>query len=128
MSETELWVYLLAYNLSRLLMAQAAVHAGVHPRQLSFKHTVQLWTEWVAQGLAAMGSTHQESLLRMIAQRRVGKRPNRIEPRARKRRPKPYPWLKVSRAKARKQIRRYGYLPNVQTYPHRATERAKRVK
>jgi hypothetical protein len=50
MCEKELWVYLLAYNLIRLLMAQAALQAGVHPRQLSFKHTVQLWTEWLCRG------------------------------------------------------------------------------
>ena len=43
MVEKELWVHLLAYNLIRLLMAQAALNADVHPRQLSFKHAVQLW-------------------------------------------------------------------------------------
>ena len=48
MVEKELWVYLLAYNVIRLLMAQAAREAGVHPRELSFKHTVQMWTEWAS--------------------------------------------------------------------------------
>jgi len=113
MSEKELWVYLLAYNLIRLLMAHAALQAGVHPRQLSFKHTVQIWTEWVAQGLVGSGSEHDEILFRTIAQLKVGNRPGRIEPRARKRRPKSYQWLKVPRRKARRQIRLYGYLPNV---------------
>lgn len=112
MSEKELWVYLLAYNLIRLLMAQAALQARVHPRQLSFKHTVQIWTEWVAQGLAGCASEHEEILLRTIGQLRVGNRPGRIEPRARKRRPKSYQWLKVPRRKARRQIRLHGYLPN----------------
>jgi hypothetical protein len=42
MVEKELWVYLLAYNLIRLLMAEAASQAGVLPRQLSFKHTLQM--------------------------------------------------------------------------------------
>lgn len=114
MSEKELWVYLLAYNLIRLLMVQAALHAGVHPRQLSFKHTVQIWTAWLAQGLASVATAHNEILFRTIAQLRVGNRPDRIEPRARKRRPKSYQWLKVSRARARRQMRLYGYLPNVQ--------------
>jgi hypothetical protein len=112
MCEKELWVYLLAYNLIRLLMAQAALQAGMHPRQLSFKHTVQLWTEWVSQGLASMTAVHTAVLLQAIAQQSVGNRPGRIEPRARKRRPKPYQWLKVPRAKARRQVRLYGYLPN----------------
>ncbi len=43
MALKELWVYLLAYNLIRLLMAQAAVVADQIPRQLSFKHVVQMW-------------------------------------------------------------------------------------
>ena len=46
MVEKELWVKLLAYNLIRLLMAQAAVESGLKPRELSFKHTVQIWTQW----------------------------------------------------------------------------------
>ena len=42
MAVKELWVYLMAYNLVRLLMAQAALLADQIPRQLSFKHTVQI--------------------------------------------------------------------------------------
>jgi hypothetical protein len=107
MNEKQLWVHLLAYNVIRLLMAQAACNAGVDPRSLSFKHTVQLWTEWVARGLSATKDCHR--LFTLIAQSRVGHRPGRIEPRMRKRRPKPYPWLKVPRAQARKQIERHGH-------------------
>jgi len=105
----ELWVYLLAYNVIRLLMAQAARNAGVHPRELSFKHTVQMWTEWTSQTLHAQPA-HRAEFFRLIAQLTVGNRPGRIEPRARKRRPKSYPWLKVPRAKARRQIRTHGHL------------------
>jgi hypothetical protein len=112
MCEKELWAYLLAYNLIRLLMAQAALQAGVHPRQLSFKHTVQLWTEWLSRGLVGIAAAHAAVFFQVIAQQKVGNRPGRIEPRARKRRPKPYQWLKVPRAKARRQVRLYGYLPN----------------
>lgn len=103
MNEKELWVHLLAYNLIRLLMAQAAHEAGVDPRSLSFKHTSQLWTQWSARGLAANGE-----LFAMIAQSKVGHRPGRIEPRQRKRRPKPYPWLKKDRLLARTDIILYG--------------------
>lgn len=115
MCEKELWVYLLAYNLIRLLMAQAALHANVHPRQLSFKHTVQVWTAWLLLGLAGTSAASNDALFTTIAQLKVGKRPRRLEPRARKRRPKPYQWLKVPREKARQQIRLYGYLPNPST-------------
>ena len=48
MAMKELRVYLLAYNLVRGLMLRAARRAGIAPRQLSFKHTVQLWLAWRA--------------------------------------------------------------------------------
>jgi hypothetical protein len=108
MVEKELWVGLLAYNLIRLLMAQAAHSAGVHPRELSFKHTLQMWTTWSVR--AADFSTHASTFFRLIAQRPVGNRPGRIEPRARKRRPKSFPWLKVPRQIARRQIQAHGHL------------------
>jgi hypothetical protein len=96
--EKELWVCLLAYNLIRLLMAQAARAAGMYPRELSFKHAVQMWSSWPR-------SAEPSELFRPIAQRPVGNRPGRSEPRVRKRRPKSFPWLKVPRATARRQIR-----------------------
>jgi len=105
MVEKELWVYLLAYNVIRLLMAQAAQYAGLHPRELSFKHTVQMWSVWTMTALR----TDPAEFFRLLAQLTVGNRPGRIEPRARKRRPKSYPWLKVPRAKARHQIRTHGH-------------------
>lgn len=104
----ELWVHLLAYNLIRLLMAQAALEVKVHPRELSFKHTVQLWTEWSAH--RGTRRANPATLFKLIAQRRAGNRPGLIEPRARKRRPKPYPWLKMPRAEAREHVRAYGHL------------------
>jgi hypothetical protein len=107
MNEKQLWVHLLAYNVMRLLMAQAACSAGVDPRDLSFKHTVQLWSEWGSRGLSA---TKDCSLLfSLIVQCRVGNRPGRIEPRMRKRRSKPYPWLKVPRALARRKVKIHGH-------------------
>jgi len=109
MNEKEVWVHFLAYNLIRLLMAQAAVKAAVHPRMLSFKHTVQLWSEWVARRLCEHRDASVDLLFTLIGQLRVGNRPGRIEPRARKRRPKPYPWLKIPRAQARSQIAAYGH-------------------
>jgi hypothetical protein len=109
MNEKEFWVHLLAYNLIRLLMAQAAANVGVNPRQLSFKHTVQTWTAWIARGLSTELAGHSSSLFRLIAQIRVGNRPGRIEPRMKKRRPKSYPWLKVSRAQARWTVALHGH-------------------
>ena len=108
MNEKELWVHLLAYNVIRLLMAQAALNAHVHPRDISFKHTVQLWIQWISQRLCN-DPTHNDLLFRLIAQSKVNHRPGRIEPRARKRRPKPYHWLKESRRRARRRIQTQGH-------------------
>lgn len=109
MNEKELWVHFLAYNLIRLLMSQAAAKAGVPPRSLSFKHSLQLWSEWTARQLCRAGQSCVNLLFTLIGQLRVGHRPGRIEPRARKRRPKPYPWLKIPRARARARIAAYGH-------------------
>jgi hypothetical protein len=109
MAIKELWVSLLAYNLIRLLMAQAALLADQIPRQLSFKHTVQIWMAWQQRG----GGTHEamsiNALLVLIAEPRVGLRPGRVEPRAVKRRPKPFPLLTKPRAEAREYIRENGH-------------------
>jgi len=111
MVEKELWVYLLAYNLIRLLMAQAAVLGNIKPRDLSFKHTVQLWIVWCAKtGHIDQRNDTCEILFALIAQRRVGRRPGRVEPRARKRRPSPYPVLSQPRLDARKYIMDHGHL------------------
>ena len=107
MNDKQLWVHLLAYNVIRLLMAQAACNADVDPRSLSFKHTVQLWAEWTARGLSS--TNDRQRLFASIALCKVGHRPGRVEPRMRKRRPKPYPWLKVPRAQARRHVIRYGH-------------------
>jgi len=109
MVEKEIWVYLLAYNLIRLLMAQAALLADINPRQLSFKHTLQLWIAWRQSGAGSSDDSQRATLFILIAQQRVGKRPGRIEPRAVKRRPKPFPLLTKSRSITREVARKYGH-------------------
>jgi hypothetical protein len=108
MNEKEMWVYLLAYNLIRWLMAQAAHSEDLHPRDLSFKHAVPMWTEWTSRHVTSSPQQHA-LLFRLIAQVKAGNRSGRTEPRARKRRPKPYPWLKIPREQARQHIRRHGH-------------------
>lgn len=109
MCSKELWVYMLAYNLVRLLMAEAAVQAGVLPRQLSFKHTVQVWIAWSRQQFRSDTPEDISALFKLIAQVRVGKRPGRIEPRMIKQRPKAFPRLHTTRRRARRNIRLYGH-------------------
>jgi hypothetical protein len=111
MASKEIWVYLLAYNLIRLMMAQAAILAQRLPRQLSFKHTVQIWIAWTHHANAIDHDDKRYGLFVLIAQQRVGDRPGRIEPRVLKRRPKPYPLLTKPRAIMREYVREHGH-PN----------------
>lgn len=104
MCEKEMWVYMLAYNLIRLLMAQAAEHAGVLPRQLSFKHTLQVWVAWNQRQFLSDAPEDTAALFGLIARIRVGNRPGRVEPRLVKRRPKPFSRLQITREKARENI------------------------
>ncbi len=109
MCEKELSIYVLAYNLIRLLMAQAADQAGVLPRQLSFKHTVQVWVAWSQRQFLSDASEDTAAMFRLIAHIRVGNRPGRMEPRLVKTRPKPFGRLQTTRRKARANIRKYGH-------------------
>lgn len=108
MAEKEIWVYLLAYNLIRLLMAQAALLTDLIPRQLSFKHTLRLWIAWRHRDIGN-DEGNLMGLFILIAQQQVGNRPGRIEPRAVKRRPKPFPLLTKPRPIARENIRKNGH-------------------
>ena len=105
----EIWVTLLAYNLIRLMMAQAALLADCLPRQLSFKHTLQIWIAWGHCRIGSVDDNRIGGLFVLIAQPRVGNRPGRIEPRAIKRRPKPFPLLTQPRELAREYIRIHGH-------------------
>jgi hypothetical protein len=109
MVEKEMWVYFLAYNLIRLLMAQSALLADRLPRQLSFKHTVQLWLAWCQQTQAIGTQADERLLFVLIAQKTVGNRPGRIEPRAVKRRPKPFSLLMEKREQAKDEIKKHGH-------------------
>ena len=109
MIRKEIAVYLLAYNLIRLLMTEAALHAGIDPRHISFKHTVQSWLAWQDRDFIAFASNLEQRLqfYRFIASKRVGQRPGRIEPRAIKRRPKPRSLLNEPRGVARRRLARH---------------------
>jgi len=108
MAIKEIWVYLLAYNLIRLMMAQSALLADIHPRNISFKHSLQLWLIYLQQP-SMLDEERLKVLFKLIAQQRVGHRPGRIEPRAVKRRPKAYPLLMKVRDKARAEVKKNGH-------------------
>ncbi len=108
MAQRELWVHLLAYNLIRQVAAAAAQAHGHCPRQLSLAGTLQTLEafRWalLAQGSAAGDVDLVAVLLVAVATHRVGDRPDRVEPRRVKRRPKPYPRLRTPRAQARQAL------------------------
>ncbi len=109
MNEKEMWVYFLAYNLIRLIMAEAASQADLLPRQLSFKHSLQIWVIWSQQQFIRTDHEDTSRLFFMIAALTVGNRPGRIEPRAVKRRPKSYHLLTKPRHQARVDIKKNGH-------------------
>ena len=103
----EIWTHLLAYNLTRQVMAHAARDHGIHPRGISFLGTVQTVNEFRLLCLQADADTHRQLVMRLFAAvvgHRVGDRPDRCEPRAVKRRPKPLRYLTKPRAEARAEL------------------------
>jgi hypothetical protein len=109
MVRKEIWVALLAYNLIRQTMLQAALRADLSPRDLSFTHALQtVASAWQLMpvlspaGQGAQIAAALEGLCRPL----VGRRPDRIEPRAVKRRPKPHDYLTKPRAEARAELLR----------------------
>jgi hypothetical protein len=100
MVRKELWAHLLAYNLIRGAMAAAAQAAQLYPFQLSFKGAVQAinaFAGWLWTGSPAELEVLCLQVRALLARYRIEERPNRSEPRARKRRPKHYPYLKKPR-------------------------------
>jgi hypothetical protein len=100
MVRKEVWAHLLAYNVIRTQMAEAAKEAGVLPVQLSFKGAVQgvnALAGWLGRAVGAEVEEACRQLRALLASYRIEERPNRSEPRARKRRPKHYPFLKKPR-------------------------------
>ena len=104
----EFYTHLLAYNLIRGTMLEAAVAAGVAPHQLSFKGALQSLNAFLGIVIANACNAHRHysALLWMIATHRVADRPDRIEPRLVKRRPKPHKLLQEPRAAARSRLRK----------------------
>ena len=104
MVRKEIWAYLLAYNLVRSWIWQAAGESGALPLRISFKGTIQQLGAW--QGLfraCTVGTTrsHVQALLGFVGQQIVPSRPSRVEPRVRKRRPKIYPLMTRPRQELR---------------------------
>jgi len=106
----EIWTHALAYNLIRTVMAQAAATHGMEPRSISFKGAMQTLEAFqpllevrTAQDPAPRLRLYQD-LLQAIATHRVADRPDRFEPRAKKRRRNHYNWLTKPRAEIKRKM------------------------
>lgn len=105
MVRKEIYAYFLAYNLLRSLMWEAGNTYGAPPLRLSLQGTRNYFNNFMKEFLnvsKTKASKIYRSLLKMIVHKLVPSRPERVEPRQVKRRPKAYPWLKEQRVEARK--------------------------
>lgn len=106
----EIWTHILAYNLIRTVMAQAATRQGIQPRSLSFKGALQTLEAfqqligYIDERDAAIRSHIYANLLDAVASHRAGHRPGRFEPRQVKRRNKRYPVLTKPRRETKLQM------------------------
>lgn len=104
MVDKEIAVYFLAYNLVRWAMAKAALLADILPRLLSFtgaKRVLAAFADQLRRTSDDQICTLIATVTASIATLRLPHRPDRIEPRAKKRRPKKLPLLTVPRQVAR---------------------------
>jgi hypothetical protein len=110
MVRKEVWAHILAYNLIRTVMAQAAARQDIVPRTISFTGTLQtvaafepLLTLGTAGGTANRLRLYHD-LLDAIAAHRVADRPDRYEPRLKKRRRNHYGWLTRPRDETKRRM------------------------
>jgi hypothetical protein len=110
MVRQELWTGLLAYNLIRQSILQSARGAKRRPNELSFTATMNMLANtWLTA--AVVDDANFDADQPLVALRvdhggshRVGNRPDRVEPRAVKRRAKPHDLLTTPRAQARAEL------------------------
>ena len=101
MARKEIAVYLLAYNLIRSLMDQAAKIGGKDPLRISFKGTLQhlnTFLPLLAIATSKKRNSFYQTLLCLVANEQLLDRPHRFEPRVVKRRPKSSRWMQEPRA------------------------------
>ena len=108
MVRKEFWAHLLAANLVRGMMAEAARRSRLLPRRLSFQGARQIVEgSRVELNRAAPGEVAGlvGVMLRSLSELRVGDRPDRVEPRVVKRRPKAYPRMQEPRQAFKRRLK-----------------------
>ena len=116
MVHKELEMFFIAYNALRCLMAQAAQVHAVALERLSFKGTVDSVRQFGAAIAQARSRKKKNRLMarlwEVIAADQVPERPGRREPRAVKRRPKPFQKLNRPRHRMKEMLHRSKYRKN----------------
>jgi hypothetical protein len=100
MVRKEIYVHLMAYNLLRSLIGQAAQSKAVSALRISLQGARQQFRNFIAplaQATPRRRSLLYQKLLQVVGQLLTPERPNRYEPRVRKRRPKAFPLMKQPR-------------------------------
>lgn len=101
----EFYMHLTAYNLIRRMIALAAFAKGVAPWTISFKGTLQTLNKLLPVLHTDLETAAWcDALLDAIAQHVVGDRPDRVEPRVVKRRPKPHKLMRQPRRAYRRRL------------------------
>ena len=97
MVRKEIIMHAIAYNLIRALMQKAAALYEVDLARISFKGTSDTLRQWIeVLNTASRGKKFRDlvnTLMLLLAEDLVPERPHRVEPRAKKRRPKNYQLL-----------------------------------
>jgi hypothetical protein len=101
--ERELWMHAIAYNLVRALLLESALTHDVPIERLSFKGGIDALMAWTALALRPRAAHRQarRQLLARLAGDQVPRRPERHEPRVKKRRPKNYQLMTRPRSQMR---------------------------
>jgi len=105
MVKKEMWAYLLAYNILRTLMLKSALYNKLKPRQISFKHSLQLYVYYLENYHLIAYS----KLMKLVGEKVIGNRAGRVEPRAVKRRYNGFSLLMKPRHILRTEIKKNGH-------------------
>ena len=100
MVQKEVMMYIIAYNLIRATMLEASQATQRVAERISFKDTCQALREWTpifAIVITEEAKVLYRAMLQAIGSAPLPHRPDRSEPRARKRRPKNYQLLNKPR-------------------------------
>jgi len=116
MVRKDFYVHLLAYNLIRTVQLEASRQHQVDSLALSFCATIQHLSNFTC--LLAHATDEQREyeytqLIYLVSTEKLPFRPNRVEPRAVKRRPKAYPRLTKPRRQLKRKLMNDRYFPRV---------------